>query len=76
MENKTKTKGGRPARIGNKFHAEIERVQLERIKRGKSKDKVSVEKLTNLMVRHKEAWGIITNDLITLKEEEIERLWE
>ena len=76
MEEKIKTKGGIPARIGNKFHAEIERIQLERIKKGLSKDRVSTEKLTNLMVRHKEAWNIIANDLITLTKEEIEKLWK
>ena len=47
------------------------RLKKERIKKGTSNDKVSTERLTNLIVGHKEAWGIISEDMINLKEEEL-----
>lgn len=71
----SKTNGGIMARLGEKFHEEIEKIKTERIRIGKSKERVSTEKLTNLIVKHKEAWALISKDLINLKEEELEKLW-
>lgn len=73
---KIKTNGGVPARIGKRFHSEIERIKTERIKKGKSKDKISTEKITNLIVRHNDSWGDISKDIINLEEEELERVWK
>ena len=75
MDNNIKTKGGIPARIGKKFHLELERIKLERIKNGKSDNKLSTEKLTNVIVRHKEGWKQIVQDLIDLPEEDLKKLW-
>lgn len=66
-----KTNGGVPARIGNKFHIEIERIKDARLRNGKSTERVSTEKITNLIVKHNEAWERISKDIINAEEEEI-----
>lgn len=65
MEN-----GGKQARIGKKFHEALENIQINRIKKETSKDKISMEKITNLIIKHK-SWKEINTDLINIKEEEI-----
>lgn len=68
------TKGGIPARIGKKFYDEIERIKKERLLNNKSNKIVSTEKITNLIVRHKESWEIIFNDIINIEDKDLERL--
>lgn len=76
INNNNNKKGGVPARIGENFHKEIEKIKDQRLLKGKSKERMSTEKITNLIVRHKEAWDIIYKDLINLEEEEINKLWD
>lgn len=59
------------SRIGGRFHEEITKIQDARLRNGKSKDRISMEKITNVIVRHKEAWGKISKDIIEAEEEEI-----
>lgn len=65
MEN-----GGRQARVGIRFHEAISKIQIQRIVNGTSKDKISTERVTNMIIRHK-FWKEIVSDLINAKEEEI-----
>lgn len=65
------TKKPSQARIGGRFHEEIVKIQDARLRNGKSKNRVSMEKITNMIVSHKEAWEIITKDIIQAEEEEI-----
>jgi hypothetical protein len=68
-----KNNGGVPARIGKRFHEEIEKIKDARLKNGKSKERPSTEKITNLIVRHKESWKYISNDIINAEEEDVNR---
>ena len=63
---------GKPSRIGIRFHEEIEKIKDARIKNGKSKDRVSIEKITNLITRHK-LWKDISKDIIKIQEKEVEQ---
>lgn len=74
-ENLIETNGGVPARIGKKFHTEIERIKKERIIKGKLKDIISTEKLTELIIRHKD-WEKVSKDLIELSEEELKKIFK
>ncbi len=73
QEKKIKKIGGIQTRMGFKFHREMEKIQLGRIKNGKTKEKTSIEKITNMIVRHTEAWGKISNDIINAEEEEVRK---
>ena len=71
MGEKSKaTNGGKHMRIGLKFHKDIEDIKDERLKNGNSKERVSTEKITNLIIKH-DSWGYIRQDLIEAPEEEI-----
>lgn len=67
-----KKNGGTTTRIGKRFHKEIEFVKDERLAKRKSKDRVSSEKLTNLIVRHK-FWPTIKEDLIIAEQKEVDQ---
>jgi hypothetical protein len=69
---KKKKNGGLPARIGVRFFKEIESIKDKRLKNGKSKDRVSTEKISNLIVRHKN-WLELKNDIINAGQEEVEK---
>lgn len=76
-----KENGGTMARIGSKFHKEIEEIQQAKLKNGTGVDPttkkiVSIEKLTNLITRHKYWKDIkiednIKQDLIKASIEEV-----
>lgn len=70
MSDKKKN-GGIPARIGKKFSEEIGVIQDARLRNGKSKDRVSLEKISNLIVRHT-LWDKIKVDLINATAKEVE----
>lgn len=59
------------SRIGGKFHKEITKIQDARLRNGKSKDRISMEKITNMIVRHKESWEKISKDIIEAETGEI-----
>ena len=67
---KNKNCYGISSRMGLKFHKEIEAIQYDRLKKGKSKDRVSIVKITNLIVRHK-IWKEIKENIVSASEEEI-----
>lgn len=68
--------GGKPARLGLVFHEKIEEVKdkrlLKTIKLKTCKDRISTEKLTNLIVKHK-LWPEIEEDIINATEEEVKK---
>ncbi len=68
--DKVKTNGGITSRMGERFHREIERIKDQRLRNGKSKDRISTEKITNCIVRH-DSWGDIAEKLIQSEEEEL-----
>lgn len=77
MENHSSTKNckrlhGKMSRLGKKFHEEIEDIKNQKLKNGTSKDRVSTEKITNLVVRHKKSWSLIKKDIIKIQESEVE----
>jgi len=72
MAEINKSRGGVQSRIGYSFHSEIEKIIDARLLNGKSKDRVSIEKITNLIVRHKDAWSKIKLDIINAGQEEID----
>lgn len=60
------------ARVGKRFHEEIENIKDERLLNGKSKERPSTPKISNLIVKHK-LWKEIKEDIINLKGEEFEQ---
>lgn len=58
------------SRVGEKFHKEIELIKDLRLRNGKSKDRISTEKLTNMIVRHPH-WQEIFNALCEEEESKI-----
>lgn len=67
-----KKNGGVPARIGHKFSEKLEFIKDERLANRKSKERVSTEKLTNLIIKHP-SWEDIEKDIINATSEEIEK---
>lgn len=65
-----KKNGGKQARVGVRFHEAIEEIVDLRLKAGTSKDRVSVEKITNMIIKHK-FWKSLSQDLVNAKAEEI-----
>lgn len=63
-----KTKGGVPARLGKKFHEEIEQIKKSRLFNNNSDKLLSTEKITDVIVRHK-LWPQISKDMIEEPEE-------
>lgn len=72
MPEKSKIKKASPvqSRIGGKFRRKIEEIKDARLINGKSKDRISTEKITNMIVRHND-WSKISKHIIEAKEEEI-----
>ena len=69
MENGKKN-GGVQCRIGTNFYKAIEEIKDLRLRNGKSKDRVSSEKITNMIIRHAD-WKNIFNDMVNCPEESI-----
>ena len=70
MSGKSKANGGVPSRMGVRFYKEIELIKDKRLRNGKSKDRISTEKVTNLIVRHT-SWPEIAQKIIEADEEEV-----
>ena len=71
MMDKKKTQS-HAARLGTNFFNKVEKIKDARLRNGKSKDRISTEKVTNLIVKHKKAWDVIEKDIINATEEEVE----
>jgi len=69
---KDKKNGHVTSKIGAKFHKEINNIVDKRLKNGNSKDRVSIEKITNLIVRHK-GWNDICLTIVAATEEEVDQ---
>lgn len=59
------------SRIGKRFHLEIEKIKDKRLRNGNSRDRISTEKVTNLIIRHK-SWPEISEEIIKLSEKEVD----
>lgn len=66
--------GGFPTRVGGKFHKELMKIQGERLIKHGNKGKLSLEQITNLIVRHKDCWKIIFDDIIKITPGEFEKI--
>lgn len=71
-----KKNGGVSARIGERFFDVIEKLKDARrdarSRNHASKERISTEKITNLIMRHKH-WQEIFTDIVELPEEEVNR---
>lgn len=74
VPGRLKKNGGRPSKIGEKFHDALEEIKNMKIKNktSKSRDRISTEKITNLIIRHN-SWPDIAKDIIDAPEEEVRR---
>lgn len=61
------------ARLGSNFFKKIEDIKDARLKSGKDKERISTEKVTNLIVKHKKSWNDIEKDIINATQEEVEK---
>ena len=68
---KDKKNGGLPARLGKRFHEEVEKIRDAKLRNGTSKERVSTEKITNLIIRHKN-WKGISAHIIEASMEEVD----
>lgn len=66
--------GGCLTRVGQKLHGELMRITEERLKKHGLKGRMSLEQITNLIVRHKEGWIKIADDIINITPEEFEKI--
>ena len=71
-KDRIKTNGGVTSRMGERFYKEVELIKDKRLRNGKSKERLSTEKITNLIVRHK-LWPEIAKEIIEADEEEVKR---
>jgi hypothetical protein len=72
MKEKNNKNGGEHARIGAKFWNEIEEIKDQRLRDGTSKERLSTEKITNIITAHK-FWKQIKEDIILIPGEEISK---
>ncbi len=72
IPNKIKKIGGKLSRIGERFYKAIERIIDEKLKNGTAKERVSIEKITNLIVRC-DVWPEIEKKIIEANEKEVEK---
>lgn len=63
--------GSHQQRVGHKFFLEVEEIRLARIKKETSKDKISAEKITNMIANHK-LWKEIKESIENATKEEID----
>ncbi len=68
-EEKLKRKA---SRIGMLFHEEIEKIKDQRLIEGRSKERVSTGKLTNMITKH-EYWKEISKAIIKAPQEEVDK---
>lgn len=71
-QEEKKRNGGVNARVGHSFKKQVEEIINERLKTGKSKDKVSLEKISNLIVNN-QYWEEMKKDIINATEEQIKK---
>ena len=67
-----KRTGGVPSRMGKRFSEEVEKIIDKKLLNGTAKERVSIEKITNLIIRHS-SWPDIANKIIKADEEEVKR---
>ena len=72
MGKEDKKNGYLHARIGRKFSDKIELIKDARLRKGSDHDRLSTEKISNLIVKHK-SWAVISEDIINATKEEIEK---
>ncbi len=70
VRTKYKRNGGVQSRMGERFYKEVERIKDKRLRNGKSKERISTEKITNLIVRHS-SWLEIADKIIEADEKEV-----
>ncbi len=58
--------------MGQKFYEAIEKIKDQKLRNGTSKDRISTEKITNIMTRHALFWSIC-QEIIEAREEDIKR---
>lgn len=65
-----KRNGGLSSRLGKKFHEAIEKIKDAKLRNGTVKERLSTEKITNLITSHN-SWEEISKHIIEAKEEEV-----
>lgn len=60
------------SRIGTNFFKRVEEIKDTRLTSGKDKERISSEKITNLIVKHK-FWKEVEKDIINATKEEVEK---
>ena len=68
---RNKGNGGIPSRIGRRFREAIEKIKDEKLRNGTSKDRLSTEKITNLITRHNN-WEEIAKHIIGANKGEVD----
>ncbi len=58
--------------MGKRFSEEVEKIIDKKLLNGTAKERVSIEKITNLIIRHS-SWPDIANKIIKADEEEVKR---
>ena len=72
MPPKTKKSGGIMSRMGEKFYKAVETIIDKKLLNGTARERVSVEKITNLIIRH-DRWPEIAEKIIKADAEEVKK---
>ena len=68
--NKKAKNGGVQSRLGHRFCNELEKIKDAKLRNGTAKDRISTEKISNLIVRHNN-WEEIKKHIIEADEREV-----
>lgn len=72
MVEEKHTKGGKQARVGSKFFEAIENIKDKKLLNGTTKERMSTERISNMIAKHK-LWPTISEHIIIASEEEIDK---
>ena len=72
MPPKTNKSGGTQQRIGERFYKAMEYIRDKKLLNGTARERVSIEKVTNLIVRH-DRWPEIAKKIIEADKEEVKK---
>lgn len=71
LQKEKKKTQSHAARLGNNFFKRIEEIKNARLKKGIDKERISTEKVTNLIIKHN-SWSDVEKDIINATSEEVE----
>ena len=60
----------KPSRIGKNFHEEVEKIKDAKLRNGSARERLSTEKITNLITKHNR-WKEIASHIVQASAQEV-----